>query len=720
MEIFEAITHNDVLGLVFQVGILLLVAKLLGELSQKLGQPTVLGEILAGVLLGPSILGKIFPDLYGLLIPATVAQSHLIEVVSLLGAIFLLLVTGFETDLGFIFRHSRKALMISLGGLFLPLLTGFVLGKFLPDYLLADSSQREVFAMFIATAMAISAIPVIAKVLIDMNLIRRTIGQITIASGMIDDTIGWILLSVVLGMVSSGGFSMMSLFWSITKVGLFIILSFTLGYLLMKKFLSVVQNRFQDNDRVLSFVMVMTFLWAALAQALHLESIFGAFIVGIVFGRMQGLPHQVTEKIRSFAMGVFAPIFFALVGLKVDLMALSGFNLAVITLIVIFCASFGKIFGVYMVSRWIAKDDVWTALSYGAALNARGGMGIIVASIGLSAGILSKDMFSIIVVMAIVTSIIAPVLLRFTLVNVRTDEEEDRRIKDEEIQELSTIKNIYRVLIPVRYQDESDQGFSLTQQVKFLLLKKIAQKNHLELTLLSVVPKEQKDAAKLMLDKLAKKLDAKDVVKKIIESDKPMEHILNESQKDYDMLMIGTVKNENDLESLFSPVTDGLVRLSSSSITAVVYAKGVTEDWYPNRILVPTNGSIASKNAAEFAYFLSTDKDKVSILNVVERDKNYWGNYIYNKAYRIQSVIAHSLVDELVDLGEHYKVSAKGKVRIANDLETEIIDVANAQQTDLIIIGTSIKPASERLFLGQSVERILKTTNCPVLIINTY
>jgi Kef-type K+ transport system membrane component KefB/nucleotide-binding universal stress UspA family protein len=720
MNLITAAPHSDVLALIIQVCVLLLFAKLFGELSQRLNQPAVIGEILAGIVLGPSLLGKIFPFFYGTVIPANPTQCHLLEIVSLIGAVLLLLVTGFETDLNFISRHGRTAVLISWGGIFLPLLTGFYLGKFLPDALLANPAQRDVFALFIATAMSISAIPVIAKVLIDMKLIRRNIGQITIASGMMDDTIGWILLSIVLGMVSNGGFTWMNLFGSVSKVFLFIFLSFTIGFFFVKKALSFVQDRFSDNDKVLSFVMIMTFAWGALAQALHLEVVFGAFAMGIMFGQMPRFPHYAIENIKSFAMGVFAPIFFALVGLKVDIGALIEPRLALIALVVIILASFGKIFGVYMVSRWVLKHDRWTALSYGAALNARGGMEIIVASIGLSVGILSREMFSIIVLMAVVTSIMAPLILRYTLVHLKPDEDEHHRLKEEELKDMSLVKNIYKVLIPVRFQVEKDYVFMLTQAVKFYILEKIAAKNPLSITLLSVVSKDQKEEAKKMLDVLGKNFNSKELIKKVVESNDVSNQVLNEAQKDYDMLMLGTVNSGKNSDSLFSPVTDSLVRLSPSPITAVVYAKDIQENWKPKNILVPINGSVASRNAAEFAYFLAGQEDQVTILNIISRDRNYWGHFIYNKTYNVQSVIAHSLVDELVDLGKFYKVSAKGKVRIANDLESEIVNITSSENIDLIVLGTSIKPASERLFLGPTVERIIKSASCPVIILNTY
>ena len=198
--------HHELLLILLELALLLLVSRGLGELMRRIKQPPVVGELLAGVLLGPSVFGWLLPNLQGNIFPKSQAQSDLLSVVSWLGVLFLLVVTGLETDLNLIVRKGKTALLISLGGIVIPFTTGLGLGWFLPDGFLVNPNQRLVFSLFIATAMSISAVPVIAKVLMDLKLIRRDIGQVTLAAGMTDDTIGWILLSVVSGLASSGKF----------------------------------------------------------------------------------------------------------------------------------------------------------------------------------------------------------------------------------------------------------------------------------------------------------------------------------------------------------------------------------------------------------------------------------------------------------------------------------------------------------------------------------
>jgi len=179
--------HQDILHVLIQLLILLISARVLGEVFLKLNQPPVVGEILAGIILGPSLLGNFsflapYVNLY-------LYPSLMLEIISLFGALLLLFITGYEIDLRLIKHHSKSATATALGGLIIPFISGFTISYFIPNKFLFVPSERLLFSLFIATALSVSAIPVIAKVLIDLNLLRRDIGQITIAAGMIDDTI---------------------------------------------------------------------------------------------------------------------------------------------------------------------------------------------------------------------------------------------------------------------------------------------------------------------------------------------------------------------------------------------------------------------------------------------------------------------------------------------------------------------------------------------------
>jgi Kef-type K+ transport system membrane component KefB/nucleotide-binding universal stress UspA family protein len=713
---FTAASHHDVLVLLVQLAVLLLTARLMGEVAQRLNQPTVVGELLAGILLGPSLLSGLFPALGEWIVPHTPVQGYLLETISLLGAMFMLLMTGLETDLSLIRRQARSAVGASLGGLIVPLLTGFGLGMIIPNELLVDPQRRLVFAMFIATAMSISAIPVIAKVLFDLGLMRRDIGQTIIASGMADDTAGWILLSVVVGLAAGEAITVNSVLFSVGKVAVFMVLSFTAGRWLVARALRFVQNEVTVRERLLSLVMVLTFVWAALAQALDLEAVLGAFVMGILFSVTRGLSSDIIHTIERVGFGVFVPIFFAVAGLKVNIANLLRPDLLLIGLLVIGVASFGKIVGTYLGARLIGGRDHWTALAFGAGLNARGAMEIIIATIGLSLGILTQDMFSIIVVMAMATSLMAPTMLRWVLRHIQPGEAELARLRQEQLAEGSLLAHVRRVLLPVRVRTDTDSGTA--QRIEARLLERLNARSELSVTLMSVSKPDQRTVSQKYLDRLGGLFAAAPVAKKVAVGDNIGKLILDEAQKDYDLMVLGASENGKSTEVLFSPIIDSLMR-SSPCPTLLVQGGDLPADWAPRRIVVASNGSAASRRAAEIAFALACQPDdEVQIVQVVERTMADYQLDAEQKIFDRHMQTAQRSVDALRELGQLKGVQTTAEVRPGREPEKVILSAAKSWGADLIVLGTSISVGSDRLYLGPRVERILANAPCPVVVIN--
>lgn len=719
MDVFTSASHHDVLVLVVQVAILLLVARALGEIAQRLKQPAVIGEILAGILLGPSLLAGFFPAIGEWVVPQTVTQGYLLEVVSLIGAMFLLLITGLETDIRLIKRHARTAIGVSWGGITITFATGFLLGQYLPDFLLADTNERLVFSLFVATAMSISAIPVIAKVLMDLNLMRRDIGQTIIAAGMSDDTTGWILLSIVAGLASGDVVTLGSVLQIVGSVLAFMILSFTVGRWFVKKALSFVQDEVHSNDRLLTLVVVLTFLWGAITQALHLEAVLGAFIMGILFGMMPRLPDEVHHKLESIALGIFAPIFFATAGLKVNVINLFDPTLLIITAVVIFIATTGKVVGTYFGARFIGKKDHWTSLSFGAGLNARGAMEIIIATIGLRLGILSQDMFSIIVVMAMATSLMAPSALKWVLSKVEMGEEEEERLKKEEMAAESIVAGIHRVLLPVRTRKSKPDNIS-TQSIEAQILARLGKQNNLSVTLMTVTQKENKQECENYLNELGKLFENIDITKKVVTEVKPEKAILKEVEKDYDLLVLGATENSEGRRHLFSAFIDYVVRVAPCPVMIVQPDKN-PDNWNPKRILVPTNGSAASNNAAQLAFSLAQESENCEVvgMKVLEDERNSGRPFRIDSPHNSQQKVAEEIVKALKEKGEAYKVKTEGIVGEGNEVEDVVVDFVKRNDIDLMILGTNIRPGSHRLYLGPRVENMLEQATCPVIVFNS-
>ena len=708
--------HNDILILLFQLFLLLLFARTFGELFQRMGQPSVVGEILAGVVLGPSLLGAI-PVFSDLMIVQSTNGTNLLEVVSLLGAMLLLIITGLETDLALIKHHAKSAFGTALGGLILPLILGFAFCFLIPDSLLVDPTQRIVFSLFLATAISVSAIPVIAKVLIDLNLIRRDIGQITIAAGMIDDTAAWILLSVVLGLIEFGVVTSQNILFSIGKVILFLSISFVAGKWLAAKVVSFAQNSVQSKYKFLTILLLFSLGLGAVAQALRLEAVLGAFVAGIIFSRIPSIPDESIDRLESITFGIFAPIFFAAAGLKVSLAPLFNPDLLLIGVGLILTATVSKVAGAYIGARWFGKSDHWTALSFGAGLNARGAIQIIIATIGLSFGVISQEIFSLIIIMAIVTSVMAPFMLRWTLSHVKLKAAELKRLEMEEHLKDNILNKVNRVLLPVRTRETSKSIPS--KLIEARILERLGRKTDLNVTLFTISSEENKSLSTQYLNLLGEFFTKLTVNKKVLVSTKAIESILDEVKKDYDLLIVGATERNKNSDMLFNPIVDNLVRLSPCA-SIVVQSSNISEDWRPSRILVPTNGSKASKRAAEVAFGIAFhEHDQVHILNVVEGKQGYSSLDIEGSLKERRLTFAHQTVEELKKLGESLNVNTFTEIEIGEEPDTVILKMSSENNFDLIILGTDVRPGSDKLYLGPRVERILNNASCPVIIVNS-
>ena len=711
-----ASVHSDILVFLIQVFVLLLFARVFGEIFQRLGQPTVVGEILAGIILGPSLLGGI-PLFSDWIISQQSTSTNLIEAISLIGAMLLLLITGLETDLALIKHNARNAFGTAIGGLILPLILGFTFSFFIPDSLLADPTQRIVFSLFIATAISVSAIPVIAKVLIDLKLIRRDIGQITIAAGMIDDTAAWILLSIVLGLFEVGVVTAQNVLISVGKVLAFLSVSFIAGKWIASKAVSFAQNTIQSKYKFLTILILFSIGLGAIAQSLKLEAVLGAFVAGIIFSRIPSIPEESIDRLESITFGVFAPIFFAAAGLKVSLEPLLNPELLFIGIGLIAIATISKVAGAYIGARVFGKSDHWTALSFGAGLNARGAIQIIIATIGLSFGVISQEIFSIIIIMAVVTSIMAPFMLRWTLKHVKPEAAEIKRLLQEERLKDNILNRVHRVLLPVRKREISQA--TPAKLIEARILERLGRKTDLTVTLFTISAENEKMESQQYLSVLGEFFTKIPVNKKVIESKNALESILEEVRKDYDLLIVGATERNKNSDMLFNPIVDNLVRLSPCA-SIVVQSCDVLENWRPSKILVPTNGSMASKRAAEVAFGIAYDEhDQVHILNVIEGKQGYSLLDIEGSLKERRLTFAHQTVEELKKLGESLDVNTFTEIEIGEEPDSVILRMSSEKNFDLIILGTDVRPGSDKLYLGPHVERILNNASCPVIIVNS-
>lgn len=701
-----------VLGFLLQLALLLGAARLGGGVARRMGQPAVLGELVAGVALGPSVAGALLPTGVGAWILPDGAPGPL-ATIGTLGALFLLLVTGLETDLRLLRANARRAVTLSGFGVGLTFLLGVGLGWVIPDSLLGDPGQRAVFALFLASALSITAIPVLARILLDLGLLRRDLGQVLLATGICDDLLGWTLLGTVVGLVGQEGSAVAALGTSLLRVGVFLAVGvFVVGWL-VRRGLGLMPGQGGPEGGLMTFAVVWMLLGSALSHALHLEPVIGAFLIGILLGQSRALPTETVRRLEEVALAIFAPVFFGLAGTHVDLRALASPTVVLVSVAVVAVASVGKVGGAYLAGRILGADR-WTSLAYGAGLNARGALEIVVATVGLRLGILSPALYSAIVLMALATSLMTPAALRWIAPRLPVSEDEQRRLGREELDRVGSLGRIRRVLVPLRVRPGGGTpGWRLQESLLSTL--------DAHVTLLAVVPPAERRSGIRFLESHRVALgDLRPQVKEI-ESERVAEPILAEARSGYDLLLLGAPEPGTGSTVLFNPLVDYLTGAAPCPTVIVRPGRGPYQDRAPTRILVPTNGTQASRRAAEIAFrWAWKHHADVTVLTVVPDQQLPVGHLGRRRAQRRSDRQAGGgIVASLTEAASAVGVRASGIVRRGSDIARTVLDTVEAGGHDLVILGTVLRLGSDHLFLGPTVEEILEASAVDVIIVNS-
>ena len=346
---------------VLEILIILFTSRVIGEGMQRLGQPAVVGHLLAGVLLGPSVFGLISPSLQHSVFPDDAAQKAMLAGIANFGVLLLLLLTGMDTDVGLIRKVGRPAVSVSLAGIAIPFACGVGLGSLLPESLIPNPEQRLATALFLGVALSISSIKIVAIVVHEMNFMRRDLGQIIIASAVIEDSIGWIIIAIVFGIAREGSIQTGPLSETIVGVVLFLALSFMLGRRAVAVAIRFVNDNFVSELPVVTLILIIMASMALITDGLGVQSVLGAYVAGLLIGESPILTKHISAQLRGMIASLFAPIFFAIAGLSADLTALHTPELLMLTLGLIVIASVGKFAGAFVggaIAR-LSRAEFW-------------------------------------------------------------------------------------------------------------------------------------------------------------------------------------------------------------------------------------------------------------------------------------------------------------------------------------------------------------------------
>lgn len=403
----ESFGRNEIINLFASIALLLAAARVLGEAFRRFRLPAVVGELLAGVLLGPTVFGRIFPGAFAALFadgsPSTIALDGFV----LLGVTFLLLIAGLEVDLSSVGKLGRHVAFISVMTIALPFGIGVATASLFPT-LFGMYRSDPVFSLFLGVALSITALPIIAKILMDINLLQSEIGVIILAAALVNDIAGWIVFSIIIQLMKTGSVGVAEVVRMIVLTALVTGFVLTAFRWLVNKIIPWVQANTEVPGGVLAFIVITGLLVSTLTEAIGIHAIFGAFLAGIAFGDSPHLKQHTREVIHQFINNIFAPLFFVSIGMKVDFA--QHFN-PLLTAVLIVIAFATKVAGAMLGGKW-AGLRLRQATAIGWGMSARGAMEIILGLVAMQHGLISRDIFVSITIMAVVTSLLSAPLMK--------------------------------------------------------------------------------------------------------------------------------------------------------------------------------------------------------------------------------------------------------------------------------------------------------------------
>jgi len=469
LSIFHNIAEPSAM-LLLQIISILIISRIFGYMFAKIGQPTVIGEILAGIVLGPSLLGYFYPEAFHFLFAAKSLGN--LYILSQVGLILFMFTIGMELNLGVLKEKISETYVISHASIVIPYFLGMLLAYFVYEEFAASQTDFLSFALFIGISMSITAFPVLARIIQEKGLSKTHLGTIAIASAANDDVTAWCILAGVIAIAKTGSF--ISSLYTIAMAVVYVLVMLFIVKPFLKRVGEIYHNSEVLNKSIVAFLLLMLILSAFTTQAIGIHALFGAFLAGVVMPPLPNFRKLIIEKIEDVSVTLLLPLFFVFTGLRTEIGLLNTPYLWAICGIFILVAVTGKFAGGAFTARILG--ETWRdSLSIGVLMNTRGLMELIVLNIGYEMGILPPPIFVMLVIMALVTTFMTTPAL--SLIN-RIFPEKD--LEKEYI--LQQSQGIFKALIA---SGNPENGKTLLNVAKTVL---DGTKNSLAVTVLHITP----------------------------------------------------------------------------------------------------------------------------------------------------------------------------------------------------------------------------------------
>jgi Kef-type K+ transport system membrane component KefB len=398
-RVFQDNLRNPLSILLLQLVVIIIASRLVGKLFKKIGQPPVLGEIVAGIVLGPSLLGWLSPAAMVFLFPATSMET--LKVLSQIGVALFMFVVGMELDVQHLRQKAHTAIMVSNASIIVPFFLGTGLSLWLYRSLAPAGTSFTPFALFIGVAMSITAFPVLARILEDRGMSQTNLGAIALTCAAVDDVTAWCMLALVIAVAQSG--SVAASFFTIASALFFICIMLLVIKPRLASLFTTEKNPRGYSRGMVAGVLAFVLTCALLTEAIGIHALFGAFLAGVVMPSGAGLRALLKERLETFSAVALLPLFFAFTGLRMQVSLLNDWESWVIGAVIVVVAITGKLCASMLMARWTGMN--WRdSFSLGVLMNTRGLVELIVLNIGYDLGVLSARAFAMLVLMALITT----------------------------------------------------------------------------------------------------------------------------------------------------------------------------------------------------------------------------------------------------------------------------------------------------------------------------
>lgn len=705
------LTEQQLLVSLLALAAIWVVGRVGGEVARRLRQPEVLGELLAGFVLGPSVLGAALPGVRAHLFQ-TPAVADVLSGFSWVGALLLLLAAGLEVDLDVLRRQTKPGVLAAALAIVPSLVAGtlfawIAFGKVPPG------------GAFLGVVLSVTGVSVAAKILMERGTLRRGYAQVILAAGVASEVLVWLLVSLMSSLHS--GAPLLAFGRSLLFAIGFLLIMGTVG----KRFIFWSMRRVSDLAWVikgqLTLVLVLTFLAAAATQALGLHALLGAFVVGVILAESPRVSRALLDSMQTLTVGMFATVFFVLAGMRVDIFQLRSPSTALLVLVLFAVASGVKVLLGGLGAR-LGGLRGWESVLVGVGLNLKGGTDVIVAIVGTELAFLSGTLYTMYAVVAILTVLASPPLIAWLEKRTPPSGEEIERLEKEEAARRSYTPGVERVMVPVSPSLLPSLAASLMETIA---ASKAEQGQTFDIAELAIERPErgrQEEAEEAVTQALGgtDSMETIEVTKRRVDVSGALKAV-QEAEGEYDLIAVGArpPRHKSGIFTL-GRLQDRIIDSATVDVLVAIDHEAETFDREKvHHILVPTNGFEYSMDAGDVAGAVAQAAGaEVTLLHVVQpvAGEMHWRARERNLLLQTTARV----VDEMAFRLGRYGIPVHKEIEVGEGTPEAVMHYLERGTYDLLVMGGVDRGSDSSLYLGRTIETVLTRCRVPAVLLISH